>query len=531
MTSFPPRAWLPMAMLLVAGMLQCPVPVLDEESYLDIASQFDVLRPYDWWRAWAPWGVAREADAYVYAHLPGFLWFVNGLMLLVGEERLNIAKPLAAVGPALLLGWSAAYLAERTTGRPSWAGLILLSAPAMLLVLQRGLMPDLWLTAWMTLAVLGWREGQSETTTGNRGWMAIGGVALAAAVSVKYSALVLAPALIAHGLLTRRIKWTWPFWVAAALPLMLLEGALWAVYGRNHLFEVVSRAGELPRGSLDGRALGAVVRLGLVCLPIALLLRGLRVHVIAGGVLACGLLLTAWPDAPAEAVSLGLLFALAGGAGVSLAYAAARVSNADGVLLGLWVVAVLAGVVLGHNFAAPRYLAPAALPLTLLLVRAVEDRPRASGWLGATALLQLGLAVALVRAEHRFFDGSAEAARSALDQAHRRGAPAQLYFTGEWSSRWVLQASRAKWTDGRVRDRKGIIEPLPQGSVIIAPVNAASGPIPAGAVEVTRVAAPDAFLRVVDVEAGAGLYAETLGFAPFALGFAPVEEVVLWRLP
>jgi Dolichyl-phosphate-mannose-protein mannosyltransferase len=531
MTSFTPRAWLPLAMLVVAVLLQCPVPVLDEESYLDIASQFDVLRPYDWWRAWGPWGVGREPDAYVYAHLPGFLWYVNGMLGLISEERLYAAKALAAVGPALLLGWSAAYLAERTSGRPSWAGLILLSAPVTLLVLQRGLMPDLWLTAWMTLAVLGWREGQSETLTGKRGWMVVGGVALAAGASVKYSALVLVPALIAHGLLTRRIKWTWPFWVAAAFPLMLLEGALWSVYGRNHLFEVVSRAGEIPRGTLDGRALGTVVRLGLVSLPFALLTRGLRVHLIAGGVLACGLLLTAWPDAPPGAISLGLLFALAGGAGVSLAYASMRFSSSDGVLLGLWVVAVLLGVVLGHNFAAPRYLAPAALPLTLLLVRAIESRPRASSWLGATALLQLMLAVALVRAEHRFFDGSAQAARTALDQAHRRGAPAQLYFTGEWSSRWVLQASRARWTDGRVRDRKGIIEPLPRGAMIIAPVNAASGPIPTGAEEVTRVAAPSAFLRVVDVDAGVGLYAETLGFAPFALGSAPVEEVVLWRLP
>ena len=531
MTSFSPRAWLPLAMFLIAVMLQCPVPVLDEESYLDIASQFDLLRPYDWWRAWPPWGVAREADAYVYGHLPGFLWFVNGLMRGVGEEQLYAAKAMAAAGPALLLGWAGAYLAERTTGRPSWAGLVWLSAPATLLVLQRGLMPDLWLSALMTLAVLGWREGQSETTTGKRSWMLLGGAALAAAVCVKYSALVLVPALLAHGLLTRRIAWTWPFWAALALPLLLVEGALWSVYGRNHLYEVVSRAGELPRGPLDGRALGAIVRLGLVCLPLGLFARGLRVHLVAGGVLACGLLLTAFPDAPAASIALGLLFALAGGAGISMAYAAMRFSSADGVLLGLWVVAVFAGVVLGHNFAAPRYLMPAALPLTLLLVRLIETRPRAGALLGATAIVQLLLAVSLVRAEHRYFDGAAQAARSALDQAHRRGAPTQLYFTGEWSSRWVLQASRARWTDGRVRDRKGRIEPLPAGAVIIAPVNAASGPIPDGAEEITRVAAPAAYLRVVDVENGVGLYAETLGFAPFALGMAPVEEVVLWRLP
>ena len=71
-----PRLALALAAAVVAALLSCPVPVLDEESYLDIATQLRWDRPYDWWRPWPPWGANREADALVYAHPPGFLMWV-----------------------------------------------------------------------------------------------------------------------------------------------------------------------------------------------------------------------------------------------------------------------------------------------------------------------------------------------------------------------------------------------------------------------------------------------------------------------
>ena len=73
--------------LSVAVFLAASVPILDEESYLAITQNFDVLRPYHWWRPWPPWYGGSEPDAFVYAHPPLFLEWVAFWQHVAGLHR------------------------------------------------------------------------------------------------------------------------------------------------------------------------------------------------------------------------------------------------------------------------------------------------------------------------------------------------------------------------------------------------------------------------------------------------------------
>jgi hypothetical protein len=190
--------------------------------------------------------------------------------------------------------------------------------------------------------------------------------------------------------------------------------------------------------------------------------------------------------------------------------------DADGLLLSLWALAVVGGVWLAHNFAAPRYLLPAVLPLAILLVRAVGDLPQGRALLWAGACLHLAGGLLLTKAEHRFFEAGATLADE-VASAH----PSPGYYTGEWSFRWRMADHGWTFFTGSA----------PVGSVVASPTHGSPGELPAHWEEIGRHSAPaDLPLRVVDDPHMVGLYAETLGARPIGWRAGSVEEVVLWRV-
>lgn len=500
-----------------AVLLAAPVPVLDEESYLAIGAQLDLLRPYHWWRPWPPWDGSAEADAFVYAHPPLFLqWVALCQGLGFGEI---VTRLVAAVPMAALFAWSAARLIRRTCTRPSLAAACWLGTPIVLLGLQRGLMPDLMVAALGTAAVAGWREGLEEGAS--RGWLVAGGLALGLAAFTKYPALVLVPALIIHGARVGRLRSTVPFWIAALLPWCLGEGMLLMVYGRLHIWEVLSRASEISRGTGEGRALGVLVRLPLGVAALALLTRGTRWLWVPAFVLSGAVLLWAWPD-DLDAWARGSVFAwaLCGAALICALLGAAwrgwRRSEPDDLLLGLWALAVVGSVWLAHNFAAPRYLLPAVLPLAIVLVRAVGDSPMGRRLLWSGVALHACGGVAITMAEHRFFEAGATLADE-VAAAHTEPG----FYTGEWSFRWRMAHHGWTFYTGQA----------PSGAVVVAPVHGSPGELPVGWQALGRSGVQSDFpLRLVDDRSQVGLYAETLGVRPLGWDQGPVEEVVTWRV-
>jgi len=405
------------AAALVAVLLTCPVPVLDEESYLAIASGLDPLRPYDWWRPWPPWGGEREADAFVYAHPPGFLWWVWGWLWLMGgvPEVVGPLKVAAGLPWALLLGWSVGRLCERTTQRPWLAAAGWLTSPVVVLGLQRGLMPDLVLTSLIAYAAVAWIEGMARPPGQARTWWLGSGLALGLACLIKYPAVLLAPVLLVHAWSRRRLRDTALTWV---LPLLIVGGVeLWLLvaYGRPHLWEVLSRAGEIPRGAFLGRAQGVLVRLCLAGAVVAVVGRRQGMTWAVSVAVAFGLAWLAMPDGTSLSMHLAVV-ALASVGMVGLFVAARAVARgvplgpdafphaheAVGMMLGLWVLVWAGGVVIGHNFAGPRYLLPLSVPLALLVARFCELRVARRRWLGVVVALQGLVALGLTWSERRF---------------------------------------------------------------------------------------------------------------------------------
>ena len=469
------------ALAALCGLLQLgALPILDEESYLDIARQLGEhpLRPYDWWRPWQPWGHQKPDTAYLFAHPPGHLWWV----MLTGGNRFLAAMPLAGV-----LGFALSWLAPKQL--PTLV-VALLASPVLWLALQAGLMPDLGVVAWSALAVAAWIHRRP----------ALAGVAFALAASWKYPSLVLALPLIVHALRTRRTK---DLGIAAGLFLLLwggLQALLWAQYGEPHLLHVLAHAGDIGRGPLGSRTVGVVARLGLVGPPVPGALPGL----LAGGL---GFL-------PELDLGRGILVACTalGGAVLLRALLALR-EGALNQLMGLWLLVAAGAVVLAHNYAGGRYLLPCVVPLSVLVAGDLCRLHRA-WW--AVALPGALLGPALVFAERAHAQASFELAQRLSDREPAR-------FTGEWTFRWAMQEQG--WTFWSPE------EYLQPGTFVAAPAHSSPGPRTLDLVLVEELDSGEASaLRLVDLEWGVGYHAETLGPLPFAWTEGPRERMQILQV-
>ena len=186
--------------------------------------------------------------------------------------------------------------------------------------------------------------------------------------------------------------------------------------------------------------------------------------------------------------------------------------------LALWALAIIASVILGHNFSGARYYAPGAVALGLLWWRQVEGKRGVEIALGLSILLAGAVAWADLAWARAYPPLMAQA-----DQ-HLQANPAQgtIYFSGEWTFRW--EAER--------RGYQGLLGAMPKGGdlLIIAP-GAGAPPVPEGLIEEARFEGPAPWLRTHDVESGVGLYSEIFGLLPFGPGEGPIDAVEIWRWP
>ena len=498
--------------LSVAVFLAASVPILDEESYLAITTHFDLLRPYHWWRPWPPWYGGTEPDAFVYAHPPLFLAWVA--VIQDCAEGIRPVRLLASIPPAALLGWSAGRLLEGLTRRPTLGLALWLSSPIVVLGLQRGLMPDLLVTALCTTSVLGWRERS------HRPMAILGGLALGLAAFTKYPALVMALVFLIHGWRTGGLRGSGTFWAAAAVPWCVGQAWLTVVYGRVHLVEVLTRASEISRGTGEGRALALLVRLSLGVTVLGFLVRGQRWLwglALAG---ASATVMWGWPEDVILSARLMVGgFAVAGAVLVVLVLQGVLrgwAGDDDRLLMALWAGGVLGSVWMVHNFAAPRYMLGAIFPLAVLVLMEVGERHGARRLLWSGVALQGVLALGLTMTEHRFFEAGADLARAAIVQF------APTHYTGEWAFRHEMDSAGVTFFTGDA----------PSGSIIVGPKHSSPGELPAGLIEVGRISAEESFgLRVLNESLQIGLYAETLGALPVGWSDEPIEEVVAWQVP
>lgn len=521
-------ALLGLAVLLLSG----PLPVLDEESYLEIGGLLDPLRPYDWWRPWPPWGSQREADAFVYAHPPLFLEWI-ALWLPATAGRFGAGEPVeglvwplkvaAALPWAGLLGWCVGRLCERWGPQPWRSAALWLSAPVVLLIAQRGLMPDLMVTALATSALTAWVEATAAQARGLRfRWALWSGLSLGAATLTKYPAALLALPMLWDGRRAGRGVAV-PAFAAAAVLVVGVELALLIEYGRPHLIEVLRRAPEIPRGPLLGRALGVAARLSLVAFALPLAARSPARWWIGAAALGLAIALLGAPAGDGLATGLQTwVWASAGLLAAAPAVRAVRSAAAppEERLLAGWALVVIAGVVIGHNYAAPRYLAAAAAPLALLWSRELAGQRGAGALFAAAIALQAGLGLWISAAERSFAAAADEAARSIDASTPAEPGAAPRAFTGEWTFRWRLRQRGWRFWDGA--------EALPLGVRLAVPTHSSPAALPATVQPGPHHGFGRGGLRLLDAPRSVGLYSETTGVLPLGWSAGPVESVTLW---
>lgn len=543
-----PTRWLPVAALLVVIPFLGKLPTLDEESYLWLAAHLDPLRPYDWSRVWPPY----DADGFVYAHPPLhliWLWAWSGLADVLPAYRLVVGAPWI-----VLYAWATGALANRVCRHPGLACGLWLASATVALGLQDTLMIDLPAVALGTAALAFYREGLARAPRVRRGqvlaapterstreraqppgspepWFRAAGLALGLGLITKYPVMLVGLALLFH---MARHGWR-PAVVGIAAAIFGVEEA-WvaAQYGQLHLYEVWARREEIASGPMGGRALGALVRMSFLPVPLALL----RVDgslVLVAGAMAGAALAWAWPGGGSVGERV-VLFGLAmiGSLGLARSFRGLvrrsgkrrRRDEGDSLLLGGVAFFAFVGVVGLHNYAAARYLLPAATPIALLVTRAAEE-VEGGKWLVRLSILFGAMnALVVVEADRRFVAASDEVAALAV-RAVPFEATRPPRFAGEWSARRRFEA--AGWSRYRYD------EVLPSGTVVVVMDNAGAGLVDIEGMEPTkRITSADDFpVRVSDTSGNISLYSETLGALPLGWRRAPLDGATLYvvRVP
>jgi len=496
------------AAVAVAAMALPKPPVVDEESYLWLGRTVSWDQPYAWTRAW------QGGDGLLYAHPPLHLWWMKLI------SPLGLAGRVPALGWVALYAWGAATWMARACKHPGYAATAWLASSTVLLGLQDSLMIDLPMVALATAGLAAYREALSRDDAG--GTYALAGLALGAAIETKYPAVLVAGMVAVHAF---RVRLSARHAAALFLPLLALpavvEGAIYVQHDAFHALVAWESRDIIERGPLDGRALGTLARLAL--LPTCLgLVFAAPVHLAVGTALGLAALIWARPAGLGASGTLALLvFAALGGAALSRASHACvspitgrgKGDRLDSFMLGGVVVAVVLGVVAVHNYASARYLLPAAVPVAILAARSAEEVSQGKRALALASSLAGMLGLATVAADWAYARASAEVATGMIEQ-HRAAS-----FRGEWTFRHTMEAAGATRAD----------DPAP--GTLVAVDEHSGGAVPPAWEPMARVVSTSAFpLRVVDVRAGAGLYAETLGPLPVALGHGPTAAATLYEV-
>ena len=503
-------------------------PVVDEEVYLWLAGAFaqDPLHPYGFARQMQPW--AGGTETFAFAHPPLHWAWIAGWRGLVGDGSLGLLRACVALPPALLLAWAVSRLARRTTANPGLASVAWLASPVTVLALASGLMIDLSATALATAGVMAWREALGAPTSRQRlRWLLGAGALLGLGVATKYPMLMLALAVGLHALRLRRLPWSWPLWVVLLGVWGTVELWIGLAHGGFHIATVLLHAGEIARGPIAGRGLGVLCRAGLAMAPLLLIFCGRPVLTFASVLAAVALAGAMPPELSTLQVAVLATTGLLGAHWLGLSGRALRSSKGrkdphhDDFLLGIWVLAVLLGVALGHNFASGRYLLPAMAPMACLALRGVARQRITQAMAPALLGIWVVISGAMLLADMRY----ARAVDQLAQQVVEEHDPA--WFAGEWALRWRLE--QAGWHYAVPAEQGGS---LPSGAIVVSPTHAAPGPLPWDQLELLQAhESPDSFpLRINDSVARVGWYGETLGALPFGWRRAPLEELRVYRV-
>lgn len=450
--------------------------ILDEETYLWIATNMSWSRPYDWSMPFPPF----HDTGFVFAHPPLFLWWVK----LCGDHWWTGLPWL------VLWWWSVVQVFQRTQSNWRTGVVVMFGATSMLLPMTRTAMPDLMMSA---LAIAGLLTFHSTTSLPRT---FLGGVLVGLAAWTKYPALI---ALCAPFFTKASLRQIATFWFGTILVVGIGEVWLWSNHQQWHLFEVIEQSRLVGRSPLSSRAMGLPMRLSLSLLPFVLI-RLFRYPVQSLIYVAIGIAIFQGIE--------GLWFGL--GVGLIL-----QILKPTSHVLWRWtIVLVFLGIVVGHNYVAPRYWL-LTVPMWWVIMHSewTQLSMRAIQSIMTVSLLASGSVLYIERLHAQELEAMV---MQALEDE------TLTTFSGEWGMRELAQA-------------KGLTQYQGEGTRLLVSHNSA-GWIPStedGWLLEKQWKGASTRCRLVSQSESVGYYADSLGVLPIACAWTskPIEVVEIWKKP
>ncbi len=468
--------------------------------------------------------------------------YISLIMLAGGVTAPEALFHLGFIIFPLIAGISMFFLARRFTSNALLATLLLLSAPAIM-VLSHTLMGDLPMTAFWLAATVTYIYGIDRH---NRALLAFSGFLATLTIFTGYQGLALilllpAYAWIQAGRLRREA------FLPVILPALAFGAYTWfnlAHYGALPRFSHAQGL-SIQGYSLVSRFTGMVLQVGgasvfPLFLAAAFMLR--RRRYLALPVVAAGAALLGWrqlsPGYPLASAILFAVFIFAGacmligicleGLSQLLDRRGRRPRDRDFLFLALWLVSILAAVVILLPDATVRYYLPVFAPMIILLFReaeAVFSSRRLLGWLAAAAVgMSFVTGFWLSAADYQLAQAYKDFALSVSSRYHPAGA---VWFVGEWGFRHYMEEEGYRYlpSDSNAPQK---------GDLVITPALMKRPVAPSLRSRMRLTGTPAAEwsvpVRVMSPRADAGFYGTYWGRLPFAITTQPLERFKVYTV-
>jgi len=463
------RRWFVAFAVLLVGTLNAFKPVhIDDALYLAIAKQI-LSHPFD------PYGFTInwqhfDQQAYKVSISPPLLSYYHAFWMTLGAGD-GVLLHLAMIPWLALLAWSVLALVDRIGPYGEWAALIVLVSPGVFA--GTNLMLDVPMTACLTAGVECLFRAMDRRSVG---WLMISGLFGAAAVLIKYPAVVFIPVCLTIALMRR----TWKALLPALCCAAAFFGWQWcsrSLYGAGQVEQATS---FLERFHGDGgrktfeRVLEQFTLLGAT-FPIWI------VSILHGRSRIPGLLIAlaalilgrdalihsdAWRGESAPVYAFQTALFLGAFAIGELLVSAVRRASSNRLLQIIslvWLVGVVGLTTFSAPFVAVRYLLPALSAILVLQCLVLRPSPYALAATVATTAI-VGGATALADLRWAAFYPKTVAE---IRTEHPRST---IFFCGHWGFQWYSERAGMTAWDARWND-------APTGALILVPHRADPTPI------------------------------------------------------
>ena len=465
--------------------------------------------------------LGQEVTMQGHSHPPFNLWFLGGLLALVGDIR-EIPFHAAYILFSLVSALGMWALARRFSPQPLLATLLFLAAPAFV-VNGNSFEADVpFLALWIASVAL--FVGAVDARSVGR--LAFSVLAMALAGLAAYQAVLLLPILGVYLWTSKRRGWL-PAWAALLAPPAAL--GLW------QLFERVT-SGSAPAAVLAGyfqsygfhrlsaKALNAAALTGhtawLICpVLVVLAFKPTRKWLwLVAAALAAVAAFRDWNPLFWASVGISALLLMWCGARV-------RKSDDDTRFLVSWVLIFFAGALAIFFAGSARYILPMVAPVALLATRALAGRP---WWLAAGVAAQMTLSLGLSVVNYQHWDGYRQFAASLRSETSTR----RVWINSELGLRYYVES------DGGLGLRQG--QAVRPGEMVITSQLAFPIPFATGGGQLVPVAEREIRaslpLRLIGLGSKSGYSdASSFGLRPFDVDSGPIDrvraEVVVERKP